>query len=138
MKKIFVFALMAIAILLAAAVIPQVQAVDWKTYKDPHGRFSIDYPANWKRSDVGPQTCLYSGDSPLSCIITVFKNPTSETKRILTDKKFVDEDAGATQRIVQILGKEYAVTLLFNALSEDFDYANKQYFEPMIKSVKVN
>jgi hypothetical protein len=47
MKIKTIFALAAIGVLLLAVmVIPQVEVVKWNTYKDPNGKYSIDYLAS--------------------------------------------------------------------------------------------
>ena len=139
MKKIFVFALMAIAILLAAAVIPQVQAVGWNTYNDPKGRFSIDYPADWNvfaEETAEGGGVRFDGPNDLVCGVLIIDNP---YPGILTGKicDGTTTEEGTTSRTVMICTNKYWATITGIAPSKDFDSANEQYFEHMIRSVKV-
>jgi hypothetical protein len=126
-----------VAALVAGMMIPLVQAVEWETYKDPKGRFSMQYPAGWEQIDIpNTEQVLFGPKSNgLSCLIlTIVKSGGAIGK-------FVDATEptpkGTTSRTVSIAGSEWAVTIIFVAASSDFDSANKTYFDPMIKSVKV-
>ena len=138
MKKIFVFALMAIAILLAAAVIPQVQAVNWETYKDPNGKYSIDYPTSWGKhygvvwggieDGVGFYQPPVEGEISLSVVTTGESEPGKAGKiEVATE--------GENMVILFAFGEKYAVRVI--CTSPNFDSVYRDYFEPMINSIKV-
>jgi len=126
----------AFIVTLLIAMIPQVQAVNWETYKDPKGKFSMKYPAGWEQIDIPNTKQVLFGpkSNGLSCLIlTIVKSGG-------TIEKFVDATRASgdtTSRTVSIAGSEWAVTITFTASSSDFDSVNNTYFDPMIKSVKV-
>ena len=126
----------ALIVTLLIAMIPQVQAVNWETYKDPQGRFSIKYPTGWGQMVIpNTEQVLFGPKSNgLSCLIlTIVKSGGAMGK-------FVDATRASgdtTSRTVSIAGSEWAVTITFTASSSDFDSANSTYFDPMMKGAKV-
>ena len=139
MKKIFVFALMAIAILLAAAVIPQVQAVGWNTYNDPKGRFSMEYPADWKCTEGGFMVIVtFDGPNGITASVRAIHDKSEFTDVGMEDVDSITTVGGWTTRTKHICGNMYGGIFVFSAPEKDFDSANEQYFEHMIDSVKVN
>ena len=142
MKMKRIFALVLVIGLLAVMVIPQVRAVEWKTYIDPQGRFSIDYPANW--TTYCPTTVYITLCGPgfdIACGINVGKLgvpcvPPGCIPGIQSDDIVVAED-GDTGRDVLFCSTEYVATFTFKAPSSQFDSANRMYFEHMIRSIKM-
>jgi phenylpropionate dioxygenase-like ring-hydroxylating dioxygenase large terminal subunit len=137
MKKSFALALM--ATLLVAAVIPSIQAVSWKAYKAPKGEFSMNYPTNWKvQVEAVVEEGLmvaFVGPNDLGAVVVITEQTTSGLTGKFMDSTYTEEDS--TLRMVMVAGKEYSGAFSFAASTKDFASANKQYFGPMIKSIKV-
>ena len=142
MKMKRIFALVLVIGLLAVMVIPQVQAVEWETYIDPQGRFSIDYPANWTTYCPTTDYILLSDPGfDIGCGINVGKLhdpcvPPGCIPGIQSDDVVVAED-GDTARVVLFCSTEYVATFTFKAPSSQFDSASRMYFEHMIRSIKM-
>jgi hypothetical protein len=136
MKRIFALAL--VTALWLIAMIPQVQAVEWETYKDPKGRFEMKYPADWKCTEGGFMVIVtFEGPNGISASVRAIHDKSEFTK---VGKEHVDSTTtvgGHTTRTVHICGEKYGGIFVFSAPKKDFDSANKTYFDPMIKSVKV-
>jgi hypothetical protein len=140
MKKMIALAL-AVA-LLTVMMIPQVQAVEWKRYEDPQGRYSIDYPADWitNYEPIDGSTMLYDTDFDIGCGIHCHKLdvpcvPPDCIPGIDRDNLVVDEDG--TGRVVIFYGTGYWGSFTFGTQYSSFDSANRMYFEHMIRSIKM-
>jgi hypothetical protein len=137
MKKSFALALM--ATLLVAMVIPSIQAVSWKAYKAPKGEFSMNYPTNWEvqmEASVGEGFMVtFAGPNDLGAVVVITEQDTSGPTGKFMDSTYTEEDS--TVRMVMVAGKDLSGVFSFSASTKDFASANKQYFEPMIKSIKV-
>jgi len=130
MRRIFALGLM--TALLAAAVIPQVQAVNWKPYKCD--KFELKYPANWKL--VGEGTYMdtiyleFKGPNDVELEVMVEEN-SSGMSGIIGD--YIERDEDGIEREVLIGGKEFCAYLSF-----DGPDSMNQIFDEIIRSVKVN
>ena len=134
MRKIF--ALIIISVFLAVMAISQVQAVDWKTYNDPQGRFSMKYPSDWEweyEVSDGKGEVEFEAPNDIDCKVVVQKR--SIDWKVRNDVTFREEDE--TERKIVIYGEKYELRFEFEAPSKYFEYANRTYFEPMIESAKV-
>jgi len=142
MKRIFALGL--VIALLAVVVAPQVEAVSWRTYKDPKGRFSMKYPADWDFSEIEVDlgelgtsiTVVFEGPDDSTCAAIITKNLVPFMKGKWLDE--TDREGDETVRLINFSGKKYAGIFTFTAPSNNFDSANKNYFGPRIRSIKVN
>ncbi len=123
------------ATVLVALLAPQVQAVSWKTYKDPEGRFSMEYPANWQKFEIANVVSFSDPDRGIGCIVTAGYDvgQFGDQRGIVSDSEMTEE--GMTIRMVMICGESCIVVFAFSAPEGEFDSANRDYFNEMIKRV---
>ena len=126
MKKIFSLVLM--IALLAVVVIPQVQAVSWKTYTDPQGRFSMEYPG-WTPIRGGSLLVMFmgppSGDSNIMAWVAAIHDKSKFTRAGKEDEDTTTTVEGWTTRTKMICGEKYGGIFCFCASAGDLDSASK-------------
>jgi hypothetical protein len=166
MKRIFVLVGVLLMIIM---MIPQAQAAGWKTYKDPEGRFSIDYPPDWESMSFFGMSTITPPDSDES--VMIMARPTGSDAAISEEEMLATLKAIALAEDPELKGKlkttkiggrpaieyrdpeegvlflytfaksgnvGYALVFTFTTDPDQFKSANKNYFEPMIKSIKVS
>jgi len=166
MKRIFVLAIVS-ALLMITMMIPQTQAAKWKTYKDPEGRFSIDCPSGWESMSFFGMLTITSPDSdetvavmamPTESNVMVSEKDMEDTLKALaqTDPElkgkfkttkiggrpameYMDPEEGARMlwAFTKVGNVCHILVFTFTTDPDQFKSANKKYFEPMIKSIKV-
>jgi hypothetical protein len=147
-----------VAALVVAMVAPlaQVQAdeIEWKTYKIDKIGFEMDYPEGWyeiEADEDGNITVAFANKEidfenitlslselagVLAVWITLSKRDVSQPKGF---SDYVDDgDTFGIIRTIMLVSDDYQAVIVFVAVDKDkFDEANKDYFNPMVKSVSL-